>query len=523
MYTELVVNVTEHETRVALLEDGKLAEIFIERGDELNISGNIYKGRVQRVLPGMQAAFIDIGLHQASFLYVDDLISRTVSDPCATISTQDCTENPSESGEPDSGFCNPRTTKAVADEKSPLRIENLLTEGQQIVVQIAKAPIGNKGARVNTHISLPGRFLVLMPMVDHIGISRRIEEENERERLKNIITSLRHNTFGYIVRTAAEGISKDRLEKEMGFLLRSWKTIQQKCTRTPVPSLLHEDLNVTLRAIRDLLTPETDKLVIDSRELYTSVANFLKQVMPDLPVAVERYTGSRDIFDFYDIENEIYRALQKKVWLKSGGYLIIDHTEALVAIDVNTGRYVGKKSFDETILKTNMEAVWEIARQIRLRNIGGIIIIDFIDMNNIHDREKIFNSLKEAMQHDKCRTRILPMSEMGLIQMTRKRVKKSINRTLCEPCFYCGGNGFLLSRQSICYKIYRKLVRDAQDMMGEGFVLRVHPEIADYLHKKEYSMLHLLECRINGTITIQSDIRLHLEEFQIFETIQSAS
>jgi ribonuclease G len=242
--------------------------------------------------------------------------------------------------------------------------------------------------------------------------------------------------------------------------------------------------------------------------------------MPDLSVEVECYTGSKDIFDFYHIENEIYRSLQKKVWLKSGGYIVIEHTEALVAIDVNTGRYVGKKSFDETIFNTNLEAVWEIAHQIRLRNIGGIIIIDFIDMNHIHDREKIFNALKDAMQHDKCRTRILPMSEMGLIQMTRKRVKKSINRTLCEPCFYCGGNGFLLSRQSICYKIYRKLVRDTRDMMGDGFVLRVHPEIADYLHQKEYSMLHALERKTNGTICIQSDFHLHLEEFQIFETIK---
>jgi ribonuclease G len=511
MYTELIVNVTEHETRVALLEDGKLAEIFIERGDEQNISGNIYKGRVQRVLPGMQAAFIDIGLNQASFLYIDDLVLRTSCDTSASI----CEKN--------QDTRNFLLAKEPAGKKEMPRIEHMLTEGQQIIVQIAKAPIGNKGARVTAHISLPGRFLVLMPMVNHLGISRRIEDEKERERLKNIITNLRDNTFGYIVRTAAEGIQKEQLEKEMRFLLETWNTIQGKSIHAPVPSLLHEDLNVTLRAIRDLLTQETDKLVIDSKALYRSVVNCLKQMMSDLKVEVECYNGVKNIFDFYHIENEIYRALQKKVWLKSGGYIIIEHTEALVAIDVNTGRYVGKKSFDETIFKTNLEAVWEIAHQIRLRNIGGIIIIDFIDMNHIHDREKIFNALKDAMQHDKCRTRILPMSEMGLIQMTRKRVKKSINRILCEPCFYCGGNGFLLSRQSICYKIYRKLVRDTRDMMGNGFVLRVHPDIADYLHKKEYPMLHALEQKINGNINIQSDFHLHLEEFQIFETIKPAS
>lgn len=511
MYTELIVNVTEHETRVALLENDKLAEIFIERGDELNISGNIYRGRVQRVLPGMQAAFIDIGLQQASFLYVDDLISNTQPGAGAQHLTA---QTPSRHSDDEPSFT------GTATKKDTPRIENLLTEGQKIIVQVAKAPIGNKGARVTSHISLPGRFLVLMPMVDHIGISRRIEDEEERERLKTIVDALRHNTFGYIVRTAAEGVQKETLEKEMRFLLGAWKMIQEKSLHAPIPSLLHEDLNVTLRAIRDLLTQETDKLIVDSREVYLSAVNFLKRMMPDLPVLVERYEGSKGIFDHYNIENEISRALQKKVWLKSGGYIIIEHTEALVTIDVNTGRYVGKKSFDETILKTNLEAAREIAYQIRLRNIGGIIIIDFIDMNLIEDREKIFNTLKEAMQHDKCRTRILPVSEIGLIQMTRKRVKKSLNRTLCEPCFYCGGNGFLLSKQSICYKIYRKLIRDAEDMMGDSFVLRVHPEIADYLHKKEYPMLQALKNKMNKTINIQPDIRFHLEEFQIFETIK---
>lgn len=522
MYTELIVNVTEHETRVALIEDGKLAELFIERGDELNITGNIYKGRVQRVLPGMQAAFIDIGLNQAAFIYVDDLVPHAYPETDEDLSM---TEN----RETDNGGCkglNPNNTNDFKTDKdySPkndvLRIENLLTEGQEIVVQVAKAPIGSKGARVTTHISLPGRFLVLMPTVDHIGISRRIEDETERKRLKNLITSLRKNKFGYIIRTAAEGVQEDNLAEEMNILLRIWDLIQRKSCKAPIPSLLHKDLNVTLRAVRDLLTHEADKLIIDSKAIYESALSFLKQVMPDHALSVELYDGLEPIFEAYDLENEISRALKKKVWLKSGGYIVIEHTEALVAIDVNTGRYVGKQSFEETVLKTNLEAVKEIAYQVRLRNIGGIIIIDFIDMNNPFDREKVFNALKEALQNDKSRTKILPMSEIGLIQMTRKRVRKSLNRTLCEPCFYCGGNGYLLSKQSICYKIYRKLVRDARDMMGVSFMLKVHPDIADYLYKEEHQMLRSLEQIIGRPISIKSDFRFHLEEFEIFESLK---
>jgi ribonuclease G len=419
MYKKIVINVADHETRVALLEDGNIAELFIEQGDASDIAGNIYKGKVQRVLPGMQAAFVDIGLKQAAFIYVSDVIGGNYSPIEDFLNDNSGTEE-----------CMPYNSY-ISSIHRDRHIEDLITEGQEMMVQAAKAPMGSKGARLTTHISLPGRFLVLMPASEHIGISRRIEDDAERNRLKATVESIRENNFGYIVRTAAEGVQEEKLKYEMGFLNNLWESIQQKYQTAPAPFLLHKEVAVSLRAVRDLLLHEAEKLIIDSRSGYESILKFLDEFMPSLKDSVEFYEGLEPIFDSFNLEADISRALKKKVWLKSGGYIVIEHTEALVAIDVNTGRYVGKYNLEETILKTNLEAVKEIAYQIRLRDIGGIIIIDFIDMEKKSNQEKVFNALKEALKKDRSKTHVLPISELGLIQMTRKRIRKPLTRILC--------------------------------------------------------------------------------------------
>ena len=517
MLKELVVNSAPHETRVALLENGTIVEVFIERKDETSIAGNIYKGRVQRVLPGMQAAFVDIGFDQAAFIYVDDVLDAASHKLCQKFEqdpdndeeeTSDIDEE--EEREKESGSWKSR----VAPECS---IEDLLTEGQEIMVQVAKSSIGSKGPRVTTHISLAGRYMVLMPTVDHIGISKRISDETERTRLKEMLLSIRKNNFGYIFRTQARDIDETTLKKEIEFLNNTWEDILVRSKNISATALVYKDLNVTFRAVRDLLANEADKLIIDSKPEYDNVQNFLKKLMPDVNLSVELYQGPEPIFDAYNIEGDIARALKEKVWLKSGGYIVIEQTEALIAIDVNTGRYVGKHNFDETILKTNLEAVKEIAYQIRLRNIGGIIIIDFIDMRRDSHKEKVMTRMHEAMKKDKSQTNILPLTELGLVQMTRKRTRRNLNRTLCEPCFYCNGNGHLLSGMSICHKIYRDLVSEAGDMMGNRFTVKVHPEIAQLLHGSEKHLISSLESQFAKPIAIYPEPHYHIEEYHIFE------
>ncbi len=510
MYRQIIINVTEHETRVALLEDGTIAELFIKRRDDSDIAGNIYKGRVQRVLPGMQAAFVDIGLSQAAFIYVDDILAE----PYGGVDGMFDGEGDREDG--------PAREEGAARSVRPPKdcaIEDLLTEGQEIMVQVSKGPIGTKGARVTTYVSLPGRLLVLMPTSDHVGVSRRIEEEAERKRLRELVLSLRADAGGYIVRTAAEGVEEEKLLYEMAFLRNLWDKVQSKYRTAPTPGLLHQELTVSLRAVRDLLLHEAEKLVIDSREEYESILAFLDTFMPNLKASVALYDGAEPIFDAYTLEGDITRALKKKVWLKSGGYIVIELTEALVAIDVNTGRYVGKYNLEETILKTNLEAVKEIAYQIRLRDMGGIIIIDFIDMEKKSNQEKVFNALKEALKKDRSKTHVLPMSDMGLIQMTRKRVRKSLTRMLCEPCLSCEGEGMVISRQSICYNLYREVLREMKDLRGAKLTLRVNPEIADLLHGEENHIIGSLERRTGKQIVIYPNQRFHMEEFDIFDVM----
>ena len=518
MYRELVINAIGPEIRVALLEDGTIVEIYVERRDESNITGNIYKGRIQRVLPGMQAAFVDIGLQQSAFIYVDDVIDARVNGNFEEVLLSNDT------AEEDTETVLPSVREAVGTSNAVNRlpIEDVLREGQDILVQVARSPIGSKGARLTTFISIPGRFLVLMPTVDHVGISRRIENEVERQRLKEMVLESRGENFGYIVRTAGEGIETEKMREEMAFLVNLWADIQKKFYSSPAAPLLHEELTVTLRSVRDLLTHDADKVTIDSYPAYKSVLAFIEKFMPRLKDSVTHFDRAEPIFDAYNLEGDIARALRKKIWLKCGGYIVIEMTEALIAIDVNTGRYVGKHNFEETILKTNLEAVKEIAYQIRLRNLGGIIIIDFIDMDRKSNREKVYSALVEAFKKDKAKTSVLPISEMGLIEMTRKRVVKSLNRMLCEPCFYCEGEGILLSRQTICNNIYREVMRLCQDITGDRISLRVHPEIADLLLGEANDIIISLEKQLERRVVIYPVPEYHVEQFHIIELLRSA-
>ncbi|MBW2027745.1 MAG: Rne/Rng family ribonuclease [Deltaproteobacteria bacterium] len=507
MSSELIINARPHETRVALVENGTVVELHIERRTGQEITGNIYKGRVAKVLPGMQAAFVDTSLERSAFLYVSDVYRNF--DEIERLMLQNSMANGDEiHGE-----------TLWKDRVSPeihLNIEDLLREGQDIMVQVSKEPIGTKGARLTSHISLPGRHLVLMPTVNHIGISRRIEDTAERERLRQIMQEIRPDSYGFIVRTVSEGADREKLRSEMEFLLRLWNNIQERMAKSTGPCLLHRDLNIILRSVRDLFTREVDRLVIDSREEYQNVMEFIAHFAPRLRYSVELYEGDEPIFDLYGIEIEISRALEKKVWLKSGGYIVIELTEALTAIDVNTGSYVGKRNLEETILKTNVEAVKEIAYQLRLRNIGGLIVIDFIDMEKKTNRERVFAALKEALSKDRAKTHVLRMSELGLIEMTRKRTRESLNRLLCEPCAYCDGIGTLKSKRTVCYEIFRDLEREAKNTQeGDNIYVQVNPEVGDMLKEEEQESIIEMEKMLNKRIIILTEENFHLEQYEI--------
>lgn len=513
MASELIINADFYETRVALVENGQVAELYIERASDEGIAGNIYKGRVVRVLPGMQAAFVDIGLEKAAFLYVSDVHHPLMEmDQIFQDAGSGLQENQAPVSFEDSG-----SSQSPLEDKDLVEvpIEDRLREGQEILVQVAKEPLGNKGARITTHVTLPGRNLVLMPLMDHVGVSRRIEDEKERKRLRDLLLDIKPAHCGFIVRTAAEGEDPEKIQAEMEFLLKLWQNIQRRAETAAVPSLVYRDLDITLRAVRDLFTKEVDRLIIDNPQEYRKVLQFTETFLPSLKNGVELYEGSEPIFDAYGIEMEVQRALSKKVWLKSGGYIVIETTEALTAIDVNTGRYVGKRNLEETILKTNLEAVKEIACQLRLRNIGGIIIIDFIDMEKEANREKVFNALKEAVRKDKSKTNILRMSELGLIEMTRKRTRESIGRTLCEPCFYCEGHGQLKSTQTLCYEILREIQREQRELFGRNVLIQVHPHVAARLLDEERACLERLEESLHACFHVQGERGFHLEQYQI--------
>ena len=507
MSTELIINSRMHETRIALVENMAVVEFHVERASATGITGNMYKGRIVRVLPGMQAAFVDIGLDRAAFLYVADVYDHEYE-------FQQLLGREGEQSDDTSAEEAPTPGRPGYAEHGFL-IEELLHEGQEILVQVSKEPMGHKGARVTSHISLPGRHLVLMPTAGHIGVSRRIEDEDERRRLRETIEALRPNHFGFIARTASEGAEPEQIKSEMDFLLKLLQNIQNKTATASVPSLVHQELDATLRAVRDLFTEEVDRLVIDYESEYQKILKFIETFSPGLKSSVELYQGAEPIFDHYGLEMEIARALGKKVWLKSGGYIVIESTEALTSIDVNTGRYVGHHNLEETIVKTNLEAVREIAYQLRLRNIGGLIVIDFIDMEREPNREKVYTSLKEYLRRDRAKTKVLPMSELGLIEMTRKRTREDIDRLLREPCFYCQGEGYLLSRTSVCHEAFLELERESIETGADSLELHVHPEIKEMLLDEERHALGDLELRIGKRVVIRSDHSLHIEHYRI--------
>ncbi len=494
MTTEILINATSYEVRLALVEDGNLSEFHMQRPTEKGLMGNVYKGRVVRVLPGMQAAFVDIGLERTGFLYVDDVCVAS---------------NPSD--------YNPCITDCVLPHNNThsLHIEDVLSEGKSILVQVSKDPIGTKGARLTCHITLPCRNLVFIPQTDHIGISRKIEVEEVRARLKSLIEEIRPQGTGFIVRTVAENATREELEADMEFLMLLWDDIIDRAEHLGAPAVVHEDIDITLRSIRDFFTMDVDSLIIDDPKSHQKLLAHVKTFAPQLADKISLYQENTPLFEAHNIEVEISRAIEKKVWLRSGGYIIIESTEALSVIDVNTGRYVGKSDLNDTIFKTNMEAAIEIAYQLRLRNIGGIIIIDFIDMEDDRHREQLYTTFKDAVKKDKSQNNILKLSEFGLVQMTRKRNSENLHQLMCEECHYCSGEGMIRSRRTVCYDIFRKISRNSIKHKGGTITLRVHPKIADLLLNEEEQTRATVERAIGKRIIVAPSKDLHMEKYEI--------
>ncbi|MBI3814662.1 MAG: Rne/Rng family ribonuclease [Nitrospinae bacterium] len=538
MGSEIIVNTNTRETRIALLENGIISELYVERIKDEGIVGNVYKGRVVKVLPGMQVSFVNIGLGKSGFLYVSDInppdrieeYEKLTAGEAKPIEDESPPQAHHAHPEPAEGQQSQNTVTSMNGEglsetgeedfmKHPpqqLPIEELLQEGQEILVQVSKDPIGNKGARITSYISLPGRYLVFMPSVDHVGISRRIEDEAERKRLKKLLLELKPPGAGFIVRTASEGKDREEFTADIEFLTKLWNDIKQKAEKASAPVLIHQDLNLIYRVIRDLFTKDVDKMIIDSQGEYENCIRFVDSYMPALKPRIELYSGKDPIFDAYGIEIEIERALGRKIWLKSGGYIIIEQTEALTAVDVNTGKFVGKKNPEETILKTNLEAVKEIVYQLRLRNIGGIIIIDFIDMEKEDSKEKVFHALEQALKSDRSRTKIIEISEFGLVEMTRKRVRDSLSRTLCQTCPYCEGRGGIKSPTTVCYEIFREVQRVINaSPVKKKILINVPPVVADMLSDEESQYIDKLEEDLKIKIIVKADFDMHQEQYEI--------
>lgn len=497
MSNDILINVTFDENRVGLLENGQLVEFYVERRKEASLVGNIYKGRIVKILPGMQSAFVDVGLDKAAFLYVADI--RTDMEDFSHIFDE---EGPS------------RLDSIPEKGKVDLPIEEIIQEGQDMLVQVAKDPIGTKGARVTSYITIPGRYLVIMPNLEHVGISRRITEETERERLKEIVDAIKPPGFGLIVRTASEGATEHELKTDMDFLITIWENILKKKEKVSAPSLSYSDLDLVFRSVRDLLKHNIQRVIVDSKDEYERIFDFVSSYFPKLTDRIQLYDNDEPLFEAFGIELDIARALGRRVWLKSGGYIVIDQTEAMTVIDVNTGKFVGKEDLEDTLLKTNLEAVKEIAYQIRLRNLGGIIIIDFIDLEEPDNRDKVFNAFVDAMKKDRAKNTIFNISELGLIQMTRKRVRESLGRTLCEPCHYCEGKGFVKSPKTVCFEIFRKLQR-LSIPQGAKVILTTHPQVAEILSDEEQMGLEYIENEHNANIIVKADGGLHQENYDI--------
>ena len=520
MSAELLVNVTPRETRVALIEGGGLQEIFIERANRRGLVGNIYKGRVCRVLPGMQAAFVDIGLERAAFLHASDI---------AAADAQQVRDAPVHS--------QARPGPAVAEPVSMLRngtaITELVRDGQEVLVQVIKDPIGTKGARLTTHVSIPSCYLVYMPGTSTIGVSQRIEDEEERRRLRELVRDGARRAAGngtapdeepaedwipedgYIVRTAAEGCEAAIIESDMAFLRKLWASVSALGASVNGPGIVHEDLKLVIRTLRELSATTIERVRIDSHETLERVLDFTGRFLPEMSPRIELYTGEGPIFELYAVEDEIQKSLHRKVQLKSGGHIVIDQTEAMTTVDVNTGGFVGHRNFDETIFKTNLEAAQTVARQLRLRNLGGIIIIDFIDMSNETHKRQVLRALEKALARDHTRTHISNVSPLGLVEMTRKRTRESLEHVLCDPCPTCNARGSIKSADTVCYEIFREIMREARQFDTERLLVIASPEVTDQLVDEESAAFAELEAFIGKPITLQVESMYSREQYDV--------
>jgi Rne/Rng family ribonuclease len=607
MNKEMIVSSNDHETMVAILEDDQVVELFIERERNRGVVGNVYKGRVSKVLPGMQSAFVDLGLERDGFLYVSDVVPTTdqferleaaeADNPAATAETlletvadaapeaqagvmpaaepdvlltpadpyspesvdggdastlsppawsQRSAARPDSLAREDEGLATdslPNVNEGLAAAGSPpagsqrsaarpdslanlgqantaLTIDQLLHEGQEVLVQVVKEPLGSKGARITSHVSIAGRFLVFMPTVDHVGVSRKIDSREERARLRGIVRQFRERhgfTGGVIIRTAAAGRPESDIVGDLTEFHQIWQEIRQRMDSSRPPAAIYREQSLVAKLLRDLLSDEFQAIRIDSLPEYRKTQQLVQRIMPALLPRLKLYTKDYPIFEEYGVRNEIDKALRSKVWLKSGGYIVINQTEALVAIDVNTGRYVGKKTgrLEDTIVKTNLEAVKEIVRQLRLRDLGGIIVLDFIDMEERKNRQKVFQALEQELRKDRSPSKAVQVSEFGLVIVTRKRVKQSLERMLTDPCPYCSGTGIVKSTATICFDILTEMRKVGPELNGQGVLLRVNPEIAKALREEEQSVLRDLERAVGRRIQIKPDASLHHEQFDV--------
>jgi len=506
MTKEMIISSNSHETMVAILEDDLVAELFIERERQRGVVGNVYKGRVNKVLPGMQSSFIDIGLERDGFLYVAEVIDTLEEFEKLAGDDEDTKGNGSRDRE---------------RERQKTKIEDLLKQGQEILVQVVKEPLGTKGARLTSHVTMPGRFLVFMPTVDHIGVSRKIEARDERSRLRGIVREFREThgfTGGVIIRTAAAGRPKEDIVRDLEAFHTIWTDIRRKMESSRAPAAVYREQSLVAKLLRDLLTDEYQAIRIDNAIEYQRVQDLVQAMLPALSPRVKLYDKPFPIFEEYGVQAEIDKALKSKVWLKSGGSIVINQTEALVAIDVNTGRYVGKKTtgrLEDTIVKTNLEAVIEIVRQIRLRDLGGIIVLDLIDMEDRKNRQKVLQAVELELKKDRSPSKALQVSDFGLIIITRKRVKQSLERTLTDPCPYCAGSGVVKSSSTICYEILSEVKKIGVELNGHRLLIRVNPDIARALKEEENAVLKDLRQTLGKEVTIKPDLKLHHEQFDV--------
>ncbi|HHW4678631.1 MAG TPA: ribonuclease G [Xylella sp.] len=495
MSEEILVNVTASETRVAVIENGLLQELHIERDGCRGVVGNIYKGKVQRVMPGMQAAFIDVGLERTAFLHANDVVCSASASP-GVIDTEETTLPPPVSVMP---------------------IVELLRDGQDVIVQVLKEPIGTKGARLTTHVSIPSRYLVLLPQSKVVGVSLRIDDEVERMRLKTVVTGLavQYGGYGYIVRTNAEGQSADVLAEDIAYLSRVWGVVERRGRELPSCSLLYEDLSLSLRSVRDLIRKDVEKIKVDSKEAFCQLQGFVAKYMPVLAEKLEWYSGDHPIFDLYGVEDEIDRALDRKIHLKSGGYLVIEQTEAMTTVDVNTGSFVGQRNLEETVFRTNLEAAQTLSRQLRLRNLGGIIVIDFIDMEDPEHRRQVLHVLEKALIRDHAKTKVYDFSPLGLVEMTRKRTVESLQRQLSEVCPACGGRGTIKTAETVTYEIFREITRAVRQFDAMRLLVIASPKVVSRMTDEESAAVAELEGVLGKTIRFQVDRHYLQEQYEV--------